>query len=230
MTCRELFRLSHREFTAYQTRSRATVIVIGTMFGVLLAVLMVVQGLENVVLKYANDAMSGDLVNVDQCTEENPVASGCVRKFFRDKNRDFVHPATIVLMAIAALILALTLAHLLSSNVKIFVLYRSLGASKLQLLLIYLMYLWEICMRAAIFAIVLALIIAGIVTAVGWNYLSGLLAATYPEAHEFWPVLLGVNEWCLGTLVYMLLTVPIAFLLCLDQFSDKKLTQRLKGD
>ena len=55
MTIKEIFRLSHRELVAYRTRSRATVITIGVLFGFLLAILFIMQGLENVVLRYAGN-------------------------------------------------------------------------------------------------------------------------------------------------------------------------------
>ena len=61
MTFKELFRLSHREFTAYKTRSRATIVTIGILFGVLLTALLIFQGLENTTLKYAKDATNGEI-------------------------------------------------------------------------------------------------------------------------------------------------------------------------
>ena len=76
MTFKELFRLSHREYTSYRTRSRATVITIGVLFGALLAILFVVQGLENVVLRYAGDATNGEvyLVSSYEGTKTNLVS------------------------------------------------------------------------------------------------------------------------------------------------------------
>lgn len=59
MTFGELLRLSHREFIAYRTRSRTTIVTIGILFGMLLAALLIIQGLENVVLKYAGDTTDG---------------------------------------------------------------------------------------------------------------------------------------------------------------------------
>ena len=59
MTIKEIFRLSHRELVAYRTRSRATVITIGVLFGFLLAILFIMQGLENVTMRYAGNKTSG---------------------------------------------------------------------------------------------------------------------------------------------------------------------------
>lgn len=299
MTFKELFRLSHREYTAYQTRSRATVITIGVLFGVLLAILFVAQGLENVVLRYAGDATDGEVYlvssyegsqnglvvdrighfdgKVTELTPEQRAEIGeeipesviiakftnlknayeyyskadarelhysaddyqiaelfsnqmGVYRYFRDKNKDFIRPASLVLMAMSAFILAFTMAHLIASSTKTFVLYRSIGASRGQILLIYFMYLLELCAKAAVFAVILALVLAGVATVVGWNYLLEQLTALYPQVPRFLPILLGVNWRCLETIVCMFLVAPVSFLLCLDQFSNKKIAQKLKGD
>jgi len=232
MSVREILKLAHREYTGFQARSRATVVVIGVMFGLLLAILMVMQGLENVVMEYARDA---DGVEVSGCelTEELVEVSSYQEnacRYFRTKERDFVQPVSIVLTGVAAFILAFTMAHLLTSNAKTFVLYRTAGASKGQILLIYFTYLLGLCTRAAVFAAVLALVLAGIMTGVGWNYLTKVLADFYPTAPQFAPILIGVNWRCAEVILWMFATVPVAFLLCFDQFSDKKMMQKLKGE
>lgn len=291
MTFGELLRLSHREFTAYKTRSRTTIVTIGILFGMLLAALLIIQGLENVVLKYAGDAMDGyvylastyegvddDSVvlariksfdgevvaltseqkaeigekipesviiakfsNLDKAYEYYNNSSNYqvvelfsnqigVYRYFRDKNRDFVLPISVVLVAVSAFILAFTMAHLIASSTKTFVLYRSIGASRWQLLLIYFVYLLELCVWAAVFAVILALILAGIATGVCWNSLLVQLTAIYPNAPNYWPILVGVNLRCIEVILCMFLAAPVSFLLCLDQFSSKKTAQKLKGD
>lgn len=299
MTFKELFRLSHREYTSYRTRSRATVITIGVLFGALLAILFVVQGLENVVLRYAGDATNGEVYLVSSyegnrddlmmerlrefggevvdLTDEQKAEIGeeipesvviakftnlknayeyyskadarelhysaddyqiaelfsnqvSVYRYFRDKNKDFIRPASVVLMAVSAFILAFTMAHLIASSTKTFVLYRSIGASRGQILSIYFMYLLELCVKAAVFAVILALVLAGVGTAVAWNYLLEQLTALYPQAPRFLPILVGINWQCLEAMLCMFIAAPISFLLCLDQFSNKKIAQKLKGD
>lgn len=291
MTFGELLRLSHREFTAYKTRSRTTIVTIGILFGMLLAALLIIQGLENVVLKYAGDAMDGyvylastyegvddDSVvlariksfdgevvaltseqkaeigekipesviiakfsNLDKAYEYYNNSSNYqvvelfsnqigVYRYFRDKDRDFVLPISVVLVAVSAFILAFTMAHLIASSTKTFVLYRSIGASRWQLLLIYFVYLLELCVWAVIFAVILALILAGIATGVCWNSLLVQLTAIYPNAPNYWPILVGVNLRCIEVILCMFLAAPVSFLLCLDQFSSKKTAQKLKGD
>ncbi len=297
MTIKEIFRLSHRELVAYRTRSRATVITIGVLFGFLLAILFIMQGLENVVLRYAGNKtdnvvylassyenrnlvleriseFDGEITTLTneqkaEIGEEIPdsfvlakfdnlenayryysktdakelhynaddyeiveLFSNQVRayRYFREKNRSFVRPASIVLMIVSAFILAFTMAHLIASSTKTFVLYRSIGASKSQLLIIYFVYLMELCVRAAIFAICLGLVLAAIMTGVGWNYLLERLIEVYPNVPEFPPILLGINWQCFEVIVCMFLAAPVSFLLCLDQFSNKKIAQKLKGD
>lgn len=297
MTIKEIFRLSHRELVAYRTRSRATVITIGVLFGFLLAILFIMQGLENVVLRYAGNKtdnvvylassyenrnlvleriseFDGEITTLTneqkaEIGEEIPdsfvlakfdnlenayryysktdakelhynaddyeiveLFSNQVRayRYFREKNRSFVRPASIVLMIVSAFILAFTMAHLIASSTKTFVLYRSIGASRVQLLIIYFVYLMELCVRAAIFAICLGLVLAAIMTGVGWNYLLERLIEVYPNVPEFPPILLGVNWQCFEVIVCMFLAAPVSFLLCLDQFSNKKIAQKLKGD
>jgi len=273
------------------------VITIGILFGLLLAILIIVQGLENVVLRYAGDATGniiylatdykdsslvlerinnygGEIVDLtneqkQEIGEEIPKSVTIVRfsdlesaydyfsksdakslhydtddyqivelfsnqvsvyRYFRSKTKDFVRPVSIVLMAVSAFILAFTMAHLIASSTKTFVLYRSIGASKGQLLLIYFVYLIELCIRAAVFAIVFALVVSGIMTGFAWHYLIEQLTAFYPNAPNFWPILIGINWRCLETIACMFIAAPISFLLCLDQFSSKKIAQKLKGD
>ncbi len=297
MTIKEIFRLSHRELVAYRTRSRATVITIGVLFGFLLAILFIMQGLENVVLRYAGNKtdnvvylassyenrnlvleriseFDGEITTLTneqkaEIGEEIPdsfvlakfdnlenayqyysktdakelhydaddyeiveLFSNQVRayRYFREKNRSFVRPASIVLMIVSAFILAFTMAHLIASSTKTFVLYRSIGASRVQLLIIYFVYLMELCVRAAIFAICLGIVLAAIMTGVGWNYLLERLIEVYPNVPEFPPILLVVNWQCFEVIGCMFFAAPVSFLLCLDQFSNKKIAQKLKGD
>lgn len=153
-----------------------------------------------------------------------------VYRYFREKNQDLVWPVTVVLVIVSAFILAFTMAHLIASSTKTFVLYRSIGATRGQLLMIYFVYLMELCAASALFAVAVALILAGILTAAFWNYLSTQLHEFYPEASSFWPILIGVNWREMAVLVSMFMVAPVSFLLCLDQFSNKKIAQKLKGD
>lgn len=300
MTFGELFKLSHRESSAHRTRSRATIVTIGLLFGVLLAALLIAQGLENVTLQYAKGATGGEIylasdyadaendslvreriekfdgkiialsdkqkAEIDKTMPESAIIAKFtnlskayayysktdaevlhynptdyriselfsnqigVYGYFRSRVDGFVHSTSIVLVIVAIFILAFTLAHLIADNTKTFVLYRSIGASRGQLLLIYLVYLLELCTGAAVFAAALALSLAGIATAVCWGHLSRELGAAYPSAPAFWPILIGLNGRCFEVTLSIFLAAPISFLLCLDQFSNQKVAQKLKGD
>lgn len=296
MKLRELYLLSYREITAYRTRSRATIITIGALFGLLLASLVILQGLENVALKYAGSATDGKVYLVSDYRTENgqdlvrqrlsdyrgiaitptdeeatalsdsaiiaefaSVAEAyayfgksdylelhydaakyeiyelrskqiATYRWFANLKDKFVRPVSIVLLVVAVFILAFTMSHILSQSTKTSMLYRSLGASKLQLLLIYLAYMLQLCCRAIIFAVAVSVILAGISTAAGWHYFSTELAAAYLVAPHYPPILFGVNRQCLETILWMFLSVPPSFLLCLDQFSNQKLALKLKGD
>lgn len=297
MILSELFQLSHRELAAHRTRSTATVVTMAVLSGLLLATLFIVQGLENVALRYAGATTDyavflassyddqalvfqrlsqyrGRLVTL---TEEQKHALGetlpdsaivaqfdhlddayqyssktdaeilhyrtkdysivelftnqvAVYRFFRTQNQNFLLPACIVLTITSVLILAFTMAHLLASDTKTFMLYRSIGASRLQLLGIYFAYLLELCARTTLLAIAIGLSLAGIVTVVGWNSCLAQLTSIYPDAPTILPILFGLNWQCLIVIFCIFSAAPISFLLCLDQFSNRKIAQKLKGD
>lgn len=297
MTFSELFRLSHRELVAHRTRNFAAIITMAVLSGLLLTVLFIVQGLENVTLRYAGAATDytiflassytdqalvfqrlgqyrGRLVTL---TAEQEQALGgplpdsvivaqfdhlddaykysskadaetlhyrtddytiielftdqvAVYRFFRTQYQNFLRPACIILIVASVFILAFTMAHLLASNTKTSMLYRSIGASKLQLLGIYFLYLLELCAYTVLLAIILGLLLAGVMTAVGWNSCLTYLAANYPDAPTFLPILFGLNWQCLIVVSCIFGAAPVSFLLCLDQFSNRKIAQKLKGD
>lgn len=285
MRIREAWRLSRREFLAFRTRSIATVVTIGALFGLLMAVIVVVQGLDNVTMRYAraeaddaiylmseypeNTALILERVSKygGEVVEETPAMVAKfndvrraneyferddarelkynaalyqieelqgnqlgVYRYFRRINRDFVRPVCVVLFVVAAVVLAFTLAHLVSQSARTFALYRSLGASCGQILGVYFLYLLEICLWATVLTAGLAIVLAGVSTVVGWSYLVEQFSKYYSGASFFPPVLIGVNWTCAGVLVAIIGLAPVAFLLCLDQFSEKKMTLKIKGD
>ena len=86
MRLREIFRLSHREFIILKTRSIATVITIGVLFGALLAGIVILQGMENVELKYAGEktnyvinlSFGDEPSNLDHTASFNNVADASI--------------------------------------------------------------------------------------------------------------------------------------------------------
>lgn len=300
MKFREYLALSHREFTTYRTRSIATIIAVGILFGLVLGIITIAQGLEDTILRYAGDATNGkvylasayeggerndlileriaayngELVSfTDEIAEattnlsfrpqfvaifdrlsdaynyssmkdyverhynykiyytaelfSNQVA---VYSYFRQKDAKLIVPISAILLITAAFILAFTMAHILSQNTKTFLLYRSLGAARSQILLVYFFYLLELCFYAMIFAILLALIIAGIFTGWAWQFLSSQMAELYPNSPFFPPILIGINFKSILTILLIFAAAPFSFLLCIDQFSARRIALKLKGD
>ena len=238
MKLRDIYRLAHREYAAYKTRSVATIITVGALFGLLLGILFVMQGLENVTLRYAGETTDG-WIYLANYYEDRGIDDSFIRQRIEryggtvvtlSAHRALIRPVSIVLVIVSAFILAFTMAHLIASNTKTFVLYRSMGAAKKQLFSIYFMYLMEMCFWAMRFAIILGLLISGLATGLGWSYLTEQLAQYYPQTTGHPIILIGLNWRCVETILCMYLAAPISFLLCLDQFSNKKIAQKLKGD
>jgi len=90
--------------------------------------------------------------------------------------------------------------------------------------------LWWGCFYAEMFAILLSLAFAVIVTIVGGDYIVGQLRQAYPGANEPLLVLMGWDWWYLLVILCLFGAAPVAFLLCIDQFSTKKLALRLKEE
>lgn len=299
MKLREICELAWREVLVRRTQSVAVVVVMGAVVGLVLAILMITQGLENVVLKYAqeetggvvylanyykNDEMlevisrridkyGGEIVmlmpeqagdKVDVAREKVVVKFDSVRdayEFYKKKDKDELHyraddyeivelfgnqmavygyfrrmegnlivSIVLVLTVVAAVIAMLMMSYTLVRNMKTFALYRTLGASRKQVLLIGLVYLGELWGMAMILAVLMAVVLAGVATLVGWQYLSGKLGEVYPGMSGFRPILIGWSWKSWAVIVVMMLLVPVTLILSLDQFSTKKMAWRLKGE
>ncbi len=222
MTFRETFRLAHHNLVASHTRSMATVVAIGVLFGLLLGLILVVQGLENVAVRQCG--ASGACVVGEPETRLDKI-----RWYFDDK-KHALEPVGITVLVVAMLALAFTMAHVIAQDAKTFAIYSAVGASRWQIFAIYFVYLLELCFYAAIFAILLSLAFAVIVTIVGGDYIVGQLRQAYPGANEPLLVLMGWDWWYLLVILCLFGAAPVAFLLCIDQFSTKKLALRLKEE
>lgn len=306
MRLAEAWRLARRELVAYRTRSLATVVTVGLLFGLVMGGLLVWRGLENWQLGYAGAETGGEVylassyegaravevllarvnayggriveptaededelaafseagsVNGDETVVvwfESPRAAYDYYRMedeaefgynapkmrmqelgggqmviyaqYRRLERVVLVPVLAVLLVAGSLILALTMAHVLTQNTKTFVLYRTLGASRLQVEGIYLLYLVMLGGLALGLAMVVALTVAGLATAGLWGWLVEIAARTYPGVGFRAPILLGWSGWLGLVAGVMLVAVPLALLLCQDQFSERKLALKLKGD
>lgn len=307
MRLAEAWRLARRELVAYRTRSWATVVTVGLLFGLVMGGLLVWRGLENWQLGYAGAETGGEVylassyegaravevslarvnayggriveptaededelavfseagsVNGDETVIvvwfESPRAAYDYYRMedeaefgynaqkmrvqelrggqmviyaqYRRLERVVLVPVLAVLLVAGSLILALTMAHVLTQNTKTFVLYRTLGASRLQVEGVYLLYLVMLGGLALGLAMVVALTVAGLATVGLWGWLVEIAARTYPGVGFRVPILLGWSGWLGLVAGVMLVAVPLALLLCQDQFSERKLALKLKGD
>lgn len=307
MRLAEAWRLARRELVAYRTRSIATVVTVGLLFGLVMGGLLVWRGLEHWQLGYAGAETGGEVylassyegaramevllarvnayggriveptaededeladfseagsVNGDETVivvwfesprvaydyyrMEDEVEFGynaqkmrvqelrggqmVIYAQYRRLEQVVLVPVLAVLLVAGSLILALTMAHVLTQNTKTFVLYRTLGASRLQVEGIYLLYLVMLGGLALGLAMVVALTVAGLATVGLWGWLVEIAARTYPGVGFRVPILLGWSGWLGLVAGVMLVAVPLALLLCQDQFSERKLALKLKGD
>lgn len=307
MRLAEAWRLARRELVAYRTRSLATVVTVGLLFGLVMGGLLVWRGLENWQLGYAGAETGGEVylassyegaravevmlarVNayggriVEPTVEDEAELVGfdetglvdgdgtvvvvwfespraaydyyrmedeaefgynapkmrmqelgggqmVIYAQYRRLEQVALVPVLVVLLVAGSLILALTMAHVLTQNTKTFVLYRTLGASRLQVEGVYLLYLVILGGLALGLAILVALAVAGLATVGLWGWLVEIATRTYPGVGFRVPILLGWSGWLGLVAGVMLVAVPLALLLCQDQFSERKLALKLKGD
>lgn len=134
---------------------------------------------------------------------------------------------SIAALVIAIIIIVATFVYLLDQNLHAMVVYRALGASSKDLLVISLGYLLEISLALLIYVVVLAIVGASIFSMINFNYVGEFFRQVYHVAQpEVW--LVGWNQMVLWVSLAVLLSAPVSLLLMLDQFSVKRLSQRLK--
>ncbi len=135
----------------------------------------------------------------------------------------------IITLAVATIIVIGTFVYLLDQEMHAMVVYRALGASNRQLLMIALGYLLEVGLAIITFALVGTLFCCLIISAVNGGYIGGIIQEMYEVAPG--PILLiGYTDNLLWTIGAILLAAPVSLLLTIDQFSTKRLSQKLKRD
>lgn len=132
-------------------------------------------------------------------------------------------------LVIAGIIMIGTFVYLLDQELHSVVIYRALGASVKDLLVITLGYLLEIGLAMVIFVLSVSIIGVLIFSGVNASYLGGLLEEFYRVTSPK-VLLLGWNMDILWVALTIILAAPVSLLLTLDQFSVKKLSQKLKRD
>jgi len=191
--------------------------------------------LEDAYEYYSYDACGGGIVT--DCRSDNIKISGFMG------NQVSVHDAfvriykvlnlfQIVLTVVAIIIMVFTFIHLLGQDVATVALYRALGATKLEIYFIYLVYLVELCIFAIIFAVIAALVLSLLVSLLSSDGLYYALANYYgmmPSLVATQPLLLiGLNNHILMLVLTMLFVGAASSLLTIPQLSDANISKRMK--
>jgi len=132
-----------------------------------------------------------------------------------------------VLLLIAVTIAVFTFMRLISENAHSIALYRSLGASTLDLLLIYFFYFFELCLITLVFAVVLGFGVSAVVSLKNATDLAAVFTSIY--ARNITPgILFGFGKEMFLTFTAILATAPLCSILTVDQLSDKSIAKRLR--
>lgn len=117
-------------------------------------------------------------------------------------------------MLIALIVMLITCIKVIQAETTTIQLYRSLGASSGDLNIIYGAYLLEFCLLTMLFALMLGVIIAGVISFCSATWLKEMLTIAYAKEFTGPPVLLGWNFSLTEVIVVMLLVAPLGLLLC----------------
>lgn len=135
----------------------------------------------------------------------------------------------IAFLIIAGVIAIGTYVYLLDQSMHSMVVYRALGANTFDLIIISLGYIIEVSLALLLYVFLASLLIALIVSGLDASYLTKLLTDFYGFAPSN-TLMIGFNMDTLWMILTILLTAPLSVLLTLDQFSIKRLSQKLKQD
>lgn len=131
------------------------------------------------------------------------------------------------LMIIGVIVMLTTYLRLVGQDMKVIALYRANGATKGQVMGIYLAYLLMLSLLAAGFAVILGVALSGVVNLLNATALSQAftMALGMPEQRI---VLIGANKWLLISMVVMAVVAPVAVVMSGGKFSEKNLAKKLK--
>lgn len=135
-----------------------------------------------------------------------------------------------ILLVVALIIIIFTFVKIINQDKQLIALYYSLGASKFDIAVIYLVYLLELCLITILVSIGIALIIALILTASNKDALLSILLTHFLNAQATTPTLLiGFNFDIIKIILIIFTIAPISILLTLDQLSTSNIFKRLKS-
>lgn len=136
----------------------------------------------------------------------------------------------VILLIVAVVIATLTFGHMIDQDAATIALYRAMGATKLQIMLIYLCYLLELCALALGMCVVIALAISGATALLNAGELGQKLQEFYrlAETPRVWFFALN---WVTWTVVGAVLVIaPVTLILADRHFSARNIAQKLKED
>ena len=218
MNVSDIIKLSHCMIKTRKVRFTTTVIVLGTVFGIIFAGLAILNEVKNAVFEQCAIDASVSISN-DDCVSAHEVMD----KF----DRDFTITVTVVSTLTAMLVSTFTLAHILAEDRRNFVLYRSLGATNYQIALIYLVHLFEICFFAVLFAILLALVIAIFISLLFRENIVSFVKSYFPIS-DLPTILFKFSYQNIIVIGMIFATAPVALFLNIDQFAVGKAVKYLK--
>lgn len=136
----------------------------------------------------------------------------------------------IVLLVVAAVVLVFTFVHLIDHEVQTIALYRALGATTGNIVMIYLIYLLELCVLAIIFATLVGTVMAFAINLFDAQALAIWIEHEYELEIDTALILWGLNWHYLQIVLLMLMLVPVTFILTFDRMSPNNIARRLKQD
>ena len=107
--------------------------------------------------------------------------------------------------------------------------YRSLGATKKQIFFIYFSYIQEICFYIIIMMFIVGGLMAGLSKIWIGSYFTDWLLSYFPGGTNPKVSTFGFNENFIYLFISLFASSFLSFLLCIDQFFTKKISQRIKG-
>lgn len=136
----------------------------------------------------------------------------------------------IILLVVAVLVTTFTFIHLIDQDARTVALYRSFGASTGQIVLVYLIYLIELCLIAILVSIGIGLILVAVMSYGNAGILAENMQVTYDLASKPEVSLFGIDGRFFLTMTLVMVTAPIALLLSVDRFSRRRIAMSLKKD
>lgn len=136
--------------------------------------------------------------------------------------------ANYALLITAVIIIVFTFLRLISQDSRLIALYRSLGATARDVWLIYLWYVFELCVLTALFALGVGALLA---LGISWYYSADFNAAAslfYAKHITSFTPFIGFSWEVAKIIGAILLSAPIVSILTLDQLSIKNVARRLK--